>query len=318
MGQSASARARPVAPVAKPVGAKNARSPRAKTRRPPSTTRRGVAIVARFAGETLARVEARVYRWVLEKSRRTSRWCASTAGAARRIDMPPGSANMTSTHVAVDGGLPRGDARRAALRYSVDLAQGTMRWRVAIHDNNGPVGCIAWVVDDLWAVRCVSQLLLFDLSEKDAVFVATQQPYGSLLRAFATARCSRCTPARASLPRRVRLADPEDRAGVDGAARAPRVVGNAGSTWATGSDRAGRRRRGVRVVGRGAAQAREAVPREALQAAEEGRALALDPDVRALPPEPLYRAPHGAHRAMQRTSSADLHGSGDAVVVTMV
>lgn len=310
----------PAAPVAKPVGAKKysltpCDDPSAALDDPALAGWR--RIVARFDGDSLERVTgARVpLGWVQANGRRVALVCLDGEGNPRRIEMPTGNPDAVSTFVAVDPDGLHAVTHVGQQIYSVDLAQGTVRWRVTIHDNNGAVGNIAWVVDDLWAVRCVSQLLLFDLSEKDAVFVGTQQPNGSMIGSFRHGTVLAVQGgARLTLIgvcdwqikkltqvstgwRAARIVDDGLYLG-EGAATERVDVDAVYEAWA-----AGLRKRAERCRVKRFKPPKKGVRWQWIESA-------------AMPPEPLTARRDALTAQYGETSSADLHESGDAVVVT--
>lgn len=136
-------------------------------------------LASAFSDADLARIEGPSIPigWVRTGGRNTALVCFNAAGAPQRIEIPDGGG---SVHIAVDPDGLHAVTHIGNSIYSVDVPAGTIRSRMAIHENNGPVAAIAWAADDLWALRMTSQLMFFDLSEKDHLYVGTQQPTGAL------------------------------------------------------------------------------------------------------------------------------------------
>ncbi|MFO0630742.1 MAG: hypothetical protein U0325_34660 [Polyangiales bacterium] len=249
--------------------------------------------------------------WLRVGGRSDALVCLDGAGEPRRIDLPV-SDRAQALHVAVDPDGLHAVTHVGQAIYSVDLAQAAARWRVVIHDNNGQVVRIAWVVDDLWAVRCASQLMLFDLSEEDAVFVATQQPQGDLL---GSARHGTLLPMRyyqklvvygvcdwqikrlvdvpvGQMP--VRVVDDQLVVG-DGAAASRVDVEAAYESWAGCCDDAPRR------------------TGSALQSPAQGRSMEVDRGPRDAP-DLAKPAAQGPQRPLRRGGPGRGHPGGDALV----
>ncbi|MFO0649617.1 MAG: hypothetical protein U0326_25510 [Polyangiales bacterium] len=129
------------------------------------------ADLARIAGPSIP------IGWVRTNGRNTAIVCFNAAGAPQRIEIPDGGGSL---HLAVDPDGLHAVTHVGNSIYSVDVPAGTIRARTDIHENNGAVAAIAWAADDLWALRMDSQLMFFDLSEKDHLYVGTQQLQGAL------------------------------------------------------------------------------------------------------------------------------------------
>jgi hypothetical protein len=140
-------------------------------------------LAAGFPEAELARIEGPSIPigWVREEGRNVAVVCFNAQGVPQRIELPDGGG---AQRLAVDPDGLVAVTHRGNTIYSIDVPAGTIRSRLSIHENNGPVSAIAWAADDLWAVRVTSQLMFFDLSEKDHVYVGTQQPQGVLAGIF--------------------------------------------------------------------------------------------------------------------------------------
>jgi hypothetical protein len=138
-------------------------------------------IVAAFPTANLQRIEGLKIPvgWSLSRGRKSAVVCLNGAGIPQQIELP--EALYDASALAVDPDGIHAVVSAAGQIWSLNLSECTLRWRSTIHANNGAISALAWVVDDLWAIRCVNQLMLFDLSEEDAIYVGTQQPSGSLL-----------------------------------------------------------------------------------------------------------------------------------------
>ncbi len=119
--------------------------------------------------------------WVRSGGRNVAIVCFNGAGVPQRIELPSGGGAL---HLAVDPDGLHGVTQIGNTIYSIDIPQGSIRVRMAIHENNGPVAAVAWAEGDLWALRPTTQLMFFDLSEEDHIYVGTQQPQGALVGVF--------------------------------------------------------------------------------------------------------------------------------------
>jgi hypothetical protein len=140
-------------------------------------------LAAGFPDATLARIEGPSIPigWVRENNRNVAVVCFNAAGAPQRIALPDGGG---AVHLAVDPDGLVAVTHIGNTVYSIDVPQGTIRVRLGIHENNGPVAAIAWAADDLWGFRMTTQFMFFDLSEEDHLYVGTQQPAGALAGVF--------------------------------------------------------------------------------------------------------------------------------------
>jgi hypothetical protein len=140
-------------------------------------------LAAAFPDLDLARIEGPSIPigWVRVGGRNVALVCFNASGVPQRIEIPDGGG---SVHLAVDPHGLVAVTHNGNTIYTVNVPEGTARARMAIHENNGPVAAIAWAADDLWALRMTSQFMFFDLSEKDHLYVGTQQPQGSLAGLF--------------------------------------------------------------------------------------------------------------------------------------
>ncbi|MFO0647927.1 MAG: hypothetical protein U0326_16935 [Polyangiales bacterium] len=119
--------------------------------------------------------------WVRVNYRNVAVVCFNAQGVPQRIEIPDGGG---SVHLAVDPDGILAVTHIGNAIYTIDVPAGTVRVRMAIHENNGPIAAIAWAADDVWAIRVTSQLMFFDLSERDHIYVGTQQPRGALAGVF--------------------------------------------------------------------------------------------------------------------------------------
>ncbi len=140
-------------------------------------------LAAGFPEEDLVRVAGPSIPigWLRKGGRNMAIVCFNASGVPQRIEIPDGGGSI---HLAVDPDGVHGVTQIGNTIYSIDVPAGTIRVRMAIHQNNGAVGAIAWATDDLWALRMGTQFMFFDLSEKDHLYVGTQQPPGNLMGLF--------------------------------------------------------------------------------------------------------------------------------------
>lgn len=140
-------------------------------------------IVGAFPGEELIPIEGQSVPigWLRKNGKNAAIVCLDGFGIPQKIEVLEG---YHGEHLVLDPDGLFGVYHLGSAIYSVDLTQCKTRWRTTLHANNGPIHAVSWVVDDLWAFRCTTQLMLFDLSEEDSLYVGTQQPNGELMGSF--------------------------------------------------------------------------------------------------------------------------------------